>query len=81
MGFKDLLEQSVTRTEKCKVAYIIDQLTGQDKTEANEVIQRGSGYSGATIANALKTSTGISVSASAVNNHRNGECPCPSQMR
>ena len=79
MGFKELLNQNSGKSAGCKVRFILNQLSEVDRLDAEDAIEPGSGYSGATLAKALNDASGVSISASAVNNHRKGACPCPSQ--
>lgn len=81
MAFKDLINEIQDRPCKCKVALLVEDMTEEDRADAEAVMEPESGFSGATIARAITASTGVSISASAVNLHRKGDCPCRSQMR
>lgn len=81
MAFKDVLNDVIERPSKCKVAQLLDKLQETDQDEARDALNPDSGYSGASLAKAFAQLTGESLSASAVNNHRKGVCPCRSQMR
>ena len=80
MVFAEKLKELHDPPRDCKVASLIKELPEGEQDEAHDLFRSDSGYSGAKLAVALSGATGVSVSASAVNNHRKGECPCRSRM-
>ena len=81
MAFEDILKQIHERPAECKVAFLVNQMPDEDRDAAEAAMALGSGYSGATIARAITAVTSSKISASAVNIHRNGDCPCHSRTR
>ena len=80
MVFAEKLKELHDPPRDCKVASLIKELPEGEQDAAHDLFRLDSGYSGAKLAVALSETTGVSVSASAVNNHRKGECPCRSRM-
>lgn len=78
MDFKDVLEDVRAKGRTCKVVFLLDKLNPQDRQDAEEALEYGSPYSGATLARAITQMTGEPLSSGAVNNHRKGACPCRS---
>ena len=79
MVFADKLKELHDPPRSCKVASLIKELPDGEQDAAHDLFRLDSGYSGAKLAVALAETTGTPVSASAVNNHRKGECPCRSR--
>ena len=80
MVFAEKLKELHDPPRDCKVASLIKELPEGEQDAVHDLFLPDSGYSGAKLAVALSGATGSSVSASAVNNHRKGECPCRSRM-
>ena len=80
MVFAEKLKELHNPPRDCKVASLIKELPEGEQDAVHDLFRLDSGYSGAKLAVALAETTGSSVSASAVNNHRKGECPCRSRM-
>ena len=80
MVFAEKLKELHDPPRDCKVASLIKELPEGEQDAVHDLFRLDSGYSGVKLAVALSETTGVSVSASAVNNHRKGECPCRSRM-
>ena len=79
MNFKELLEDLHTGPNECKVVRTVNLLTDSERAFAMEALDTPERYSAPKLRKALEETTGQSISAGAISNHRKGACPCRSQ--
>ena len=80
MNFKELLDDLHSGPSECKVVKTVNLLPDNERSFAMEALNTPDSYSAPKLKKALEATTGQSISAGAISNHRKGACPCRSQM-
>jgi hypothetical protein len=67
--------EQVRRKKPCRVYEILEALSGKDRDELAQALDRKSGYMHSSLARVL-SARGLDVTEGTVAHHRNGKCSC-----